>query len=299
MHFTIAHMDTMSTLEQFLRALHSSEQVPVLLHSIETSASDAHPTGHILCHALRSSWSSLLSESDSSLGCCRETGSSATPVKDDNLSSIFWAQVALDYSWEQLHTGHWKDVKTFWKEAYAFAAFLKGLNLFFMGRVSESLVEVDKGILMGAPIMNKSLHTVAAMASKELENIAASKELENGRGVASVREDLASMLDTEDASYAVARREGAAPPSKIGKVKFRNYTPNSNPQKKMKVSASSNIPQARTLSNTPLIDMERRVPVVHCPSLEEFHERHMMSSVPVVVSGVMDHWPAYNEKKWK
>lgn len=279
-----------------MNALNSSKKVPVLLHSIEISASDAHPSGHALCHALSSSWTSLLHETESDqakkppqAGLCSQTANQGDGGRP---SSMFWAQVALDYSWEQLHSGHWMDVKLFWREAYAFAALLKGLNLYLLGQVAQSLVEIDKGILMGAPIINNSLHTVATMASKELE---AEKV-----GVVSVQKGVASMLNNDNTGYVVTKSDGTDLPKRIGKVRFRNYTPTSHYTKgKGMRSSSSSIPMVRSLSDTPIIDMARRISVVHCPSLEEFQWRHMVASVPVVVSGAMDHWSAYAEKKWK
>lgn len=300
---------SLNLVREFIKTLHSSGEVPVLLHSVETSASEAaRLAGHALCHALRSSWASLLLGEAVSTPRNRCT---ATNGEDGSPSSMYWAQVAQEYSWEQLHTGHWKDVKRFWKEAYSFASLLKGLNFYHQGRMAECLVEIDMGILMGAPVFNNSLHTVAAMVSKELEAskgvVLVEGELSACEGVVLAQEGTA----LDDTDYVVGMRESAKPPNKIGKVTFRNYRPNSDSTKKRKVRSSSplacstaNTPlvdMARRVhvANTPLIDMARRVPVAHCPSLEEFHQRHMAVSVPVVVSGAMDSWPAYAERKWK
>ena len=305
--------EKMYSLKELL--LHLSEGVPALLHSIETSSSDTNPTGHSLCHALGSSWISLLQEIDGTenlpqAGSCSQTGKSVSEEEEDGRpSSVYWAQVALDYSWEQLHSGHWAEVKRFWREAYALAALLKGLNLYLKGQVEQSLVEIDKGILMGAPIINNSLHTVAAMMSKDLEanevGVVSTQEtvLNSGDNIIARKEELdVAMVDGVDSvlgsvDYTVAKWEGTDLPKKIGKVKFRNYTPSS--QAKTATPFPPTAPPVSSLSDTPLIDMARRIPVVHCPSLEDFYKHHMTSSVPVVVSGAMDYWPAYAEKRWR
>lgn len=221
-------------------------------------------------------------------------------------SSLFWAQVALNYSWEQLHSGHWKDVRLCWREVYALAALLKALSLCLVGGgEQQALVEIDKGILMGAPIMNNSLHNVAAMLSKKL---APDVTQEVGVATASDVGGASTMhVDSEVTEGDDTRR-------KIGKVKLRNYkpTPDSSERKRRKSSSVSDPLSPRMcevpctsgvrtceVSHLPIIDMSRRIPVLHCPSLEEFHLRHMAGRVPVVISGALDHWPAYAERKWR
>lgn len=153
-----------SPITDFIRKLHSSREVPRLLCTIKTSATSSHPTCHTLCQALDNSWSCIVSKFTSEQ---EEDPNTECEVAHEDASSTFWAQVALDYSWEQLHKGHWKDVQLFWRQAYALAALLKALDLRLLGKREESLVEIDKGILLGAPIINSSLHVLAALISKE------------------------------------------------------------------------------------------------------------------------------------
>lgn len=305
-----------SSLEKFILKLHNSEEVPALLHAIEVSA--VYPTCHTLCQALGNSWTILTSRTitetavpDDQQKESNETpcfGNSNQPLEgsdenpfdsarraqvgmdfsssshsnhgssDESLSdSAFWAQVALDFSWEQLHTGHWEDVKPFWRQAYALAALLKALNLYLKEKREEALVEIDKGILLGAPVINNSLHVVAAMLNKEILR----EEVE--------RKGVATVEDNGDVSMDYDVR-------KIGKVRFRNYTPMSESSRTKKLCLARSI---NDLDRVPLIDMARRISVTYCPSLESFHQHHMIPSVAVVISGAMDHWPSYTEKKWK
>lgn len=270
-----------SPITDFIRKLHSSREVPRLLCTIKTSATGSHPTCHTLCQALDNSWSCIVSKFTSEL---EEDPNTECEAAHEDASSTFWAQVALDYSWEQLHKGHWKDVQLFWRQAYALAALLKALDLRLLGKREESLVEIDKGILLGAPIINSSLHVLAALISKE---------------TVLPGDDIIAMA-TDDSPESAEKLPSCR---KIGKVKFRNYTPSTEYSDLQKRKSPSSMEEEQRLScdvaNIPLIDMMRRIPVINSPSLEDFYRHHMMVSVPVVISGAMDYWPAYAEKKWK
>ena len=292
------------SLKEFVNELHKSQEVPALLQSIEASASLTHATSHTLCQALNNAWSAISThetiDASSLLAVQGGTEDDAGCIKQDVKvgkfpSSLFWAQVALNYSWEQLHSGHWKDVRLCWREAYALAALLKALSLRLEGKGEQALVEIDKGILMGAPIMNNSLHNVAAMLNKEL-----TPDVMQDVGVA-MASDVGGVSTTHFSSEVI---EDGSTRRKIGKVKLRSYKPipDSSEHKRRKplsVSDPPPLPLTCEVSRLPLIDMARRIPVLHCPSLEEFYQRHMAGHVPVVISGALDHWPAYAERKWR
>ena len=199
-------------------------------------------------------------------------------------------QVALDYSWEQLHTGYWQNVKLFWRKSYSLAALLKALNLTLQGKWEYALVEVDKGLLLGAPILNNSLHTIASIISEELRSFNEESSVSKAT--------VCGLTTKEDGNYqnTVDNR-----PKRIGKVKFRSYLPSSlDIDKREKKSITSKTPSLTCYhSDVPLVDMERRIPVINSPSLSTFYLHHMIPSVTVVISGGMDHWPAYAERKWR
>lgn len=263
--------------------LQSSGAVLELLHNMEASVPSSHPSSSSLCQSLSKAWATLPIPSTPPALPERQTdGSSEAGEVKKCKSSEFWAQIALDYSWEHLHSGYWQDVKLFWRKAYSLAALLKTFNLVLQGKDQEALVETDKGILMGAPIINHSLHHIATLLRKRLVQTEGDEVI-----------DPASIEDNQ-----LTRR--------IGKVKFRNYTPSlSSTDKKRKIFDSAGTKTeyigctSCDIKDIPLVDMERRLPTVHCPSLEEFYKHHMTCSVPLVISGAMDHWPAYAQKKWK
>ena len=86
---------------------------------------------------------------------------------------------------------------------------------------------------------------------------------------------------------------------KIGKVKFRNYSPENIPNKKLKLLTCEEEEEEASLKDIPVVDMSRRIPTAHGPTLEDFYSHHMATSVPVVLTGIMDHWPAYAHSKWR
>ena len=279
-------------VQDFIKRLDESGDVTELLKTILVSASDIHPSSNSLCQALQNSWSGLTQNlspsSPTKLPTNTRKGAGnyeCTEESNDHHinipSSKFWAQVALDYSWEQLHIGHWQDVKMFWRQAYALAALLKSLNLLIAGKKEDALHEIDKGILMGAPIINNSLCGIASMISREIT--------------------LGGKNDDPDVTVVPSNSEGTV--KKIGKVRFRNYEPSSDLSIEQKRKKSCDSPTRVKLTcdacDVPLIDMERRIPVINCPSLEDFYQDHMTPSVPVVISGAMDHWSSYAEKKWR
>ncbi len=72
------------------------------------------------------------------------------------------AQISLDFIWEKLNMGHWKDIDRRWREAYSVASLLKVLCS--IGRedpMEEIFKSCDMGLLMGAPILGNILSKVA------------------------------------------------------------------------------------------------------------------------------------------
>ena len=286
-----------------------------------------HPLLQSIHQALHNSWTSFCIRS------CRDYDAES-PNHTKGCCSLTWAQIALDFSWEQLNTGHWKDVELVWREGYSVASLLKALCLAWEGDIREALVEVDKGILLGAPVLDNALQSLAAVLTREihsqdvLSEVASSEpeSIEITHRSAHVqyeqelpREDdssgclsdsvLAKGLE-ELGTRGEEQPQGSMSPdtnqvpdsSKRHKVVFKNYKPFQSEVSKM---MAPNLPDDVVSdlnadeSDIPLIDPTRRILVRHCPSLEEFQSKFMMTSTPVVISGAMDHWPACTSRKWR
>lgn len=49
---------------------------------------------------------------------------------------------------------------------------------------------------------------------------------------------------------------------------------------------------------TPGIKPEAAVSRIHCPSLEHFRTNYLIPQKPVIVQGIIEHWPALKERQW-
>lgn len=241
-----------------------------------------HPTSPSVCKALRVSWQDL------------ESGKVA--------QSQQWAQVALDYSWEQLNMGNWKDVSLSWREVYATAALLKALGLVKAGESQRALEELDRGILLGAPILDSALHSFATCLTASMHG---NSTLPTASTTSDNISEKRTGLDDD------VTQKGGAIVSARGKRKivFRNYRPlreysDQTPQskcdmvKKPRLEVDVHDLASRT-RNVPLVDPRYRISLTYLPSLEAFHQNYMNTKTPVVISGAMDTWPAYSARKWR
>ncbi|GAB6023390.1 Lysine-specific demethylase 8 [Chamberlinius hualienensis] len=73
----------------------------------------------------------------------------------------------IDYSWEQLNVGHWKDVPVTWRYIYTIASLFKAISLSHqIENISEILKVCDMGLLLGAPMLDNILSKLASNLSK-------------------------------------------------------------------------------------------------------------------------------------
>ena len=217
--------------------------------------------------------------------------------------SLEWVQVPLDFTWEQLNSGNWKDVDVTWRELYSTCTFLKAVGLVKRGEWQAALLELDRGILMGAPILNNVLHSFARALTAEIQ--ACSTETVSGEPSVSAipQPEHTSATQVEHQSCAISHERKR-------QIVFRNYkqfqqsntSPSahqSDPSEPTIVEITSPKRLKTATLNFPLFDPSRRIPTTHCPSLEAFHQQYMVPSTPVVITGAMDLWPAYAAKKWR
>ena len=248
---------------------------------------------------------SLLHPSAASLCSSLET-SCQHLVGGEYDSSLQWSEIALAFTWEQLNTGNWKDVSLAWRQAYSLATFLKAIALTMKGQLKEALVEVDKGILMGAPVFDNVLPALATELTGEIQTVSQTRlTTQHPEGAGS---DVYQQMPSEAVSN----------PKQRHMIIFKNYKPfqdidslQSYGNSEQSGSTSGERPnpkRPRTNSSDtsdqpaaiiPQINPALRVPMVHSPSLETFHKQYMMTSIPVIITGAMDHWPAYSDRKWR
>ncbi|KAM6155026.1 bifunctional peptidase and arginyl-hydroxylase JMJD5 [Rhynchocyon petersi] len=82
------------------------------------------------------------------------------------------SEVILDYSWEKLNAGPWRDVDKSWRQVYSFGCLLKAVCLCEgpedTAAVPAALRVCDMGLLMGAAILGDILIKVAAVLQAHL-----------------------------------------------------------------------------------------------------------------------------------
>lgn len=76
------------------------------------------------------------------------------------------AQVIIDYSWEKLNTGTWRDVDKEWRRVYSYGCLFKAVGTCqgesSQDKVHDAIKTCDMGLLMGASIMDNILQRLIA-----------------------------------------------------------------------------------------------------------------------------------------
>ncbi|NP_001187323.1 lysine-specific demethylase 8 [Ictalurus punctatus] len=161
-----------------------------------------------------------------------------------NSSCIEKAQVILDYSWEKLNTGTWRDVDKEWRRVYSYGCLFKAVGTCHgetsQDKVQDAIKTCDLGLLMGASIMDNALQRLIVV-------------LKNKVMVPSEVEDSEQPC-----------------PKKLRKEFILR----------------------------PIINPALPVQRVRCPALESFRSEFLESEMPVILEGIIDHWPAFREHTW-
>lgn len=102
--------------------------------------------------------------------------------------SMLNAQVILDYSWEKLNTGTWRDVDKEWRRVYSYGCLFKVSALCrsnpSLEMIQQAIKTCDMGLLMGAGIMGNILQVLVHILQLEIRK--ATKEEDQSEHVAKV-----------------------------------------------------------------------------------------------------------------
>ena len=103
-----------------------------------------------------------------------------------------------------------------WRELYSTCSFLKAVALVKKGEWQAALLELDKGILMGAPILDNALHSFARALTAEIQ--ACSTEAAPGEpSISAIVQQKRSSATQPQQSCGAVPREGKR------QIVFRNY----------------------------------------------------------------------------
>lgn len=184
----------------------------------------------------------------------------------DYKSCIFHSQTVLDICWEKLNTGHWKDVDVTWRETYSYGSLFKAVSLYEAGQTKDALMACDMGLLLGAPVIDNILSRLASKMQ--------GKHTSNEKNIPA-EENLTSNVDKSEDIKTVSHPSNNSPKNED--------LPN---------------PKRQKISHTPIINPKFEIEHCNCPSLETFHNNYMQKDRPVVIEGMLDHWPARTYHKW-
>lgn len=193
-------------------------------------------------------------------------------------------QTVIDICWEKCNTGHWRDVNVIWRETYSYASVFKALCLHSMERKTEAMKACDMGLLLGAPILNNVLTRMATEFQKSVHPY--SERVNNDESVDHKAEKQQNLCEKQD--LRVAHTEDAC-----GKRKISDDV-----NKQNEAFTESSSVKKRKNFEIPGIDKKFEIDHVHCPSLEAFLIDYMQKDKPVILEGVMDHWPARTTRHW-
>lgn len=87
-------------------------------------------------------------------------------------SRLLNAHIILDFSWEKLNTGTWRDVDKEWRRVYSYGCLFKVAALCredpSADEVLQAVKTCDMGLLMGAAIMDDILQVIVRILQSEV-----------------------------------------------------------------------------------------------------------------------------------
>ncbi|XP_062579825.1 lysine-specific demethylase 8-like [Saccostrea cucullata] len=171
----------------------------------------------------------------------------------DYVSASVLCKPVLDYTWEKLNTGYWKDVDINWRYVYTIGSAVLSVSKYLTKNddscedfYKELMKTVDTGILMGAPVLDNVLERLMCAFNDIYKEFTKTKQISKRKLIVQNNEVV----------------------EKVKKCKSE-------------------------LKNEKLhVDSNREIRRCCCPSLETFQSQYLTSHTPVILTGLMEHWPA-------
>ena len=177
-------------------------------------------------------------------------------------NAITDSSIVQDIVWEQLHHGDWKDVPTIWRTLYSHSSLLISLCHISNGQLNKAMMELDKALLMGTPILDNYIQALAAQVSNEITLILN----DNSRADAVMNSHLLVKHLNDQSTSGVVQ------------------------SKKIKLDNTKS-------GDTVSISAGKMIKRIQSPFLNDFLLKHMSKDQPVILTHCMDHWPACS--KWR
>jgi len=184
----------------------------------------------------------------------------------------FIASQLLQLAWEKLHEGHWKDVPLVWRQLYAYAALVVAIVLVRQNRFDKALSTLDLALLMGG-----GPHAMPHRLWEDLHHL--------------IRHCQTQWRHSEEAK---AVRHGENKEEK----RTRNEGKEDDGQGGEDAQGDDEEEEEEEEEARPSCLNLRPVQRVHRPSMEKFFREYMQKGIPVIITGMMEGWPAMNERAW-
>ncbi|XP_065918409.1 lysine-specific demethylase 8-like isoform X2 [Dysidea avara] len=188
-----------------------------------------------------------------------QTGWSSCLVKQFT-TAMPQLSIIQDIVWEQLHTGDWKDVPVIWRCLYSHSSLLISLCHVSDGNLTQAMLELDKAILMGCPILDNCIQELATVVSSEIS-------FNNNNSTSTSSADKKQSLQTLDID-----------------------------QSREDDSGQAKRPRLDSHDSRDVVSVNNIIEKVRSPSLNDFLLNYMTKHHPVILLDCMDHWPA--STKW-
>ncbi|XP_053392353.1 lysine-specific demethylase 8-like [Mercenaria mercenaria] len=179
-------------------------------------------------------------------------------------------KIMLDFIWEQLNQGHWKDVDISWRYAYTIVSVVKALSEYALLRRGDNsftfdqiMKSCDMGLLMGAPVKDNILARLCSNLREDYQKITKSNFDENQQhGNSTIKESKPTPDSKIDIDVAVKR------------------------------------PKLMQEELVESITAETSINKISCPSIETFRRLYYAAETPVIITDAMEGWPALGNRKW-
>ena len=211
------------------------------------------------------------------------------------------ARDLVDFSWEELHAGPWKEVSPAWRELYGTATLWQAAckmadagagagaagEQTWRSELLACIKLIDMGIMMGGPLTQPTL----AYAMAECERLIKAPNALPAEHPHKPAGETAKRLQGSQGMPAAKRQRGPSqePPSKSEEVReIQRELERDGVSGDSAGPAVSGLPLPPRMEHASVCQLRRR----SLPPLEAFLKEHMQMRAPTVITNAMREWPA-------
>ncbi|PIK44210.1 hypothetical protein BSL78_18934 [Apostichopus japonicus] len=194
-------------------------------------------------------------------------------------SSEIKSEELLEYCWEHLNTGHWKDVNVAWRKTYSLASLMKAQSILEQAHREGSGLE---------NLLKKIVQKINSKCCFLSHSTTKAWICGNLYESATWHSDGCPVMDDVLPRMAVKLQQMVTERDKTG---VRKEPPTN--------SRTTTVKKQKTTSQIrPVLSSTKLIQRVFCPSIAVFQSEFMERAEPVILTGVIDRWPAMTSRKW-